>query len=104
TGVGIDPDKLQELFEPFVQADPSTTRIHGGTGLGLTICRQLAEAMGGGVDAESRLGHGTTLRVLLPLRRALGDLGAGRASRAAAAARLRPAGSAGPPGPGLGGV
>jgi PAS domain S-box-containing protein len=98
TGVGMDPDKLQELFEPFVQADPSTTRTHGGTGLGLTICRQLAEAMGGGVEAESRLGQGTTLRVLLPLRRARGDLGAGRASRTSAAARPRPGGRSARPG------
>jgi PAS domain S-box-containing protein len=98
TGVGIDPDQLQELFEPFVQADASTTRIHGGTGLGLTICRQLAEAMGGGVEAESRLGEGTTLRVVLPLRRALADLGAGRAFRASAAARPRPRGTSDRPG------
>jgi PAS domain S-box-containing protein len=98
TGVGIDPDKLQELFEPFVQADASTTRTRGGTGLGLTICRQLAEAMGGGVEADSRLGEGTTLRVVLPLRRALADLSAGRASRASVAGRPRPRGTSDRPG------
>jgi CheY-like chemotaxis protein/nitrogen-specific signal transduction histidine kinase len=98
TGVGIDPDKLQELFEPFVQADASTTRTRGGTGLGLTICRQLAEAMGGGVEADSRLGEGTTLRVVLPLRRALADLSAGRASRASVAARPRRRGTSDRPG------
>jgi len=80
TGVGIGHGTLQHLFEPFVQADPSTTRTHGGSGLGLTICRQLAEAMGGWIEAESEPGQGTTLRVLLPLRRAAGRPGTWRAA------------------------
>ena len=68
TGVGIAPDRLEALFEPFVQADASTARTHGGTGLGLAICRRLVEAMGGALAAESTPGHGSAFRVTLPLR------------------------------------
>jgi CheY-like chemotaxis protein len=67
TGIGIAPEVLPRLFEKFVQADSTMTRRFGGTGLGLTICRHMAELMGGTVTVESVLGEGTTFRVALPL-------------------------------------
>ena len=57
TGVGIPPEKLEAIFESFSQADTSTTREFGGTGLGLTISRRLAQMMGGRIWAESKLGQ-----------------------------------------------
>ena len=60
SGIGIASDKLEHIFKPFTQADSSTTRIYGGSGLGLTICKQLAEMMGGGVGVESVEGEGAT--------------------------------------------
>ena len=67
SGIGIDPEKLQRVFDPFVQADSSTTRLFGGTGLGLAICRNLVEMMGGEIGAFSEPGHGTTIRFTLRL-------------------------------------
>ena len=65
TGIGIEPDKLEQIFKEFTQADVSTTRQYGGTGLGLTISRKLSELMGGRMWAESVPGEGTTFRFTL---------------------------------------
>jgi two-component system, sensor histidine kinase and response regulator len=72
TGIGIDPDRTAELFEPFSQADRSTTRKFGGTGLGLTISKQLVDMMGGEIGAEGRLGQGSTFWFSIPLERRAG--------------------------------
>jgi PAS domain S-box-containing protein len=66
TGIGIAPEAQAVVFEPFRQADSSTTRRHGGVGLGLYIARRLTEMLGGTILLESELGKGATFRVLLP--------------------------------------
>ena len=66
TGCGIPADQLERLFDPFEQADASTTREYGGTGLGLSISRRLAEQMGGTLSAESAPGRGSVFRLRTP--------------------------------------
>ncbi|MDW6004034.1 ATP-binding protein [Vibrio mangrovi] len=67
TGIGIKPEKIHQLFTPFIQADNTTTRNYGGTGLGLAITKHLVELMGGRIQVDSVLGKGTTFHVSLPL-------------------------------------
>jgi signal transduction histidine kinase/HPt (histidine-containing phosphotransfer) domain-containing protein/ActR/RegA family two-component response regulator len=70
TGIGIAPDQTGRLFEPFSQADVSTTKIYGGTGLGLTISRRLARLAGGDITVHSEAGAGSVFQVRIPLREA----------------------------------
>jgi len=73
TGIGLDAEQLARLFQPFVQADSSTTRQFGGTGLGLSIVQRLAQAMGGDVAVESAPGRGSTFTLTLTLHAAPAD-------------------------------
>ncbi len=66
TGLGIETEKIPSLFQPFVQADSSTTRQFGGSGLGLSIARRFVDAMGGEIHVESQLGKGSVFSVTLP--------------------------------------
>lgn len=68
TGRGLSDDEQEDIFRPFVQIDPSLTRAHGGTGLGLTIARELATIMGGEMSVESRKGEGSTFSFRCPLQ------------------------------------
>jgi CheY-like chemotaxis protein/signal transduction histidine kinase len=67
TGIGIPPDKAQKIFQAFEQVDASTSRQYGGTGLGLTISKRIAELLDGDIVLHSAVGHGSTFTILLPL-------------------------------------
>ncbi len=66
TGIGMTPEQLRRVFQPFTQADATTTRKYGGTGLGLAVSRKLSQMMGGDVTVESELGKGSVFTLDLP--------------------------------------
>jgi len=68
TGIGMQPDRLEKLFKAFSQADTSTTRKYGGTGLGLFLSKQFAEILGGRIGVESEYGKGSTFTITLPVK------------------------------------
>ncbi|WP_232417817.1 PAS domain-containing hybrid sensor histidine kinase/response regulator [Methyloversatilis thermotolerans] len=82
TGIGIAPDRIDAIFNPFTQADPSMSRRFGGTGLGTSISKQLVELMGGRIAVDSTPGVGSTFHFTLPLR-------PGRAPRASGPENVR---------------
>ncbi|MEA2158209.1 MAG: two-component system, sensor histidine kinase and response regulator, partial [Solirubrobacteraceae bacterium] len=84
TGIGIAPERIERLFDPFTQAEAGTTREFGGTGLGLTISLELTRLMGGTIEAESEVGKGSVFRVMIPFEMSPAQLRA-----PAAAAELR---------------
>ena len=88
SGVGIEQDRLDSIFEPFTQGDDSTSRKFGGTGLGLSVCRQLIGLMHGEITVASTPGHGSSFIVRLPL--AQGDYNAIYAKPDAAKAQAAP--------------
>jgi CheY-like chemotaxis protein len=85
TGPGMDPATLRRVFDAFTQADDSTARVHGGSGLGLTIARELAELMDGAVTVQSEVGRGSCFVVRLPLAPCEPPVGAAPPAEAPAA-------------------
>ncbi len=68
TGIGMQPDEIPKLFQPFHQIDSGLTRKHEGTGLGLSICKKLIVLMGGTIEVESQWGHGSTFTLRIPIK------------------------------------
>lgn len=68
TGIGIPPESLNDVFEPFAQLDESLTRSHGGIGLGLAICQKIVDAIGGQIGVESQVGKGSTFWFNIPVK------------------------------------
>ncbi|WP_166255402.1 hybrid sensor histidine kinase/response regulator [Marinobacter salicampi] len=87
TGIGMSPQSLGKIFSPFAQADTDTTRRYGGTGLGLTLCRQLVERMHGQISVESEEHRGTRFTVTLPLPKAQHESQSGERPSPSLAAR-----------------
>ncbi|KRG37763.1 histidine kinase [Stenotrophomonas panacihumi] len=83
SGIGIAPEQQARLFRAFTQADASTTRLYGGTGLGLVICKRIIDLMGGRIGVESAPGAGATFWFEIPLLKVIGDLQQGHALREA---------------------
>jgi two-component system sensor histidine kinase/response regulator len=88
TGMGIAPETVKTLFQPFVQADSSTTRHFGGTGLGLSIVRRLVEMMGGEVGVRSQLGTGSAFWFILPMQPHASEAPKPEAERRSSTARV----------------
>jgi signal transduction histidine kinase/HPt (histidine-containing phosphotransfer) domain-containing protein/ActR/RegA family two-component response regulator len=92
SGIGIAADKLEKVFESFTQADTSSTRLYGGTGLGLTIAKEMIERMGGTIRVESEPGRGTTFTLRFPFERAMDAAPVAKAAHAP----TKPVGGVGP--------
>ncbi|MGO4504664.1 MULTISPECIES: response regulator [unclassified Dyella] len=90
TGIGIPPDKAQKIFQAFEQVDASTSRQYGGTGLGLTISKRIAELLDGDIVLHSEVGHGSTFTILLPLEGPSGVPITAPSSSVAAPSPIRP--------------
>jgi CheY-like chemotaxis protein len=101
TGVGFDPENLSKMFEPFMQLDGSLTRQFGGSGLGLSLAREMARRMGGEIAADGGLGQGAVFTLTMPLRDAEAPAQPGRATPPLSPAFPEPLGPAERPGDGL---